>query len=503
MTPDLSLIRDLADLADRSPGTASLVDDDGHVVTARDLVDGARGLAGELHHRGVRAGDRVAWAGRNDPGLVRTMLAAHLLGAAFVPVNFRLTTTEARRTVEHCAPHTVIVEPELEPVYAPLMASTDVRSWMTSAEAASARRPLPEPADLPSTSPDDLAVIVYTSGTSGRPKGVMLTHANLWWSRRSMSALLDTRADDVTLVVAPMFHIAGLNCLSMETLARGGTLLLRRAFDADRTLADLADATSVFGVPAMYAAIAAAPAFAGADLSGVRTAVVGAASTQTDLFPAFAARGMTLVPSWGMTEVAGGGSLLPAEMVSTKPCSVGSAVPDLDLSLRSLDDGLPVTAAGATGEIWVRGPQVTAGYWRDPELTARAQAPGGWWRTTDLATQDADGCLTLVGRTCEVINTGGEKVVPGEVEQALRGIAVDDLVVVGAPDRTWGETVVAVVACRAECAPTLEQVRAAAGATLARYKMPTRIVVLAELPHTASGKVDRAAVRALITGGVV
>ena len=120
-----------------------------------------------------------------------------------------------------------------------------------------------------------------------------------------------------------------------------------------------------------------------------------------------------------------------------------------------------------------------------------------------LATQDADGCLTLVGRTCEVINTGGEKVVPGEVEQALRGIAVDDLVVVGAPDRTWGETVVAVVACRAECAPTLEQVRAAAGATLARYKMPTRIVVLAELPHTASGKVDRAAVRALITGGVV
>lgn len=494
MVPDLSLIRAVADLAHRAPDTRSIVADDGRVLTAHDLLEGANGLAGELHHRGVRAGDRVAWAGRNDPGLLLTMLAAHLVGAVFVPLNFRFTTTEAGRTLEHCAPHTVVVEPELEPVYAPLRASRGVQHWMSASEVASARRDLPE---LPSFTPDDLAVIVYTSGTSGRPKGVMLTHANLWWSQRSMGALLDTRPDDVALVVAPLFHIAGLNCLTMDTLARGGTLVLRRTFDPDRTLADLAGVTALFGVPAMYAAITRARGFDGADLSGVRTAIVGGASAKTNLFTQFAARGMTLLPSWGMTELAGGGTLLPAAMVSSRPLSVGQAVPYLELALRSPEDGSVVTTPGVTGEIWARGPQVTAGYWADPRATAAAQEPGGWWRTTDLATHE-EGCLTLVGRMCEVVNTGGEKVVPGEVEAALRGLPVDDLVVVGAPDPTWGETVVAVLACRTESAPTLADVREAASSTLARYKMPTRVMVLAELPRTASGKVDRVAVRALV-----
>ena len=495
MIPDLRLIRAVADLAHRAPDTRSLVADDGRTLTARDVLVGARGLAGELHHRGVRPGARVAWAGRNDPGLLVTMFAAHLLGAVFVPLNFRLTTAEAGRTLEHCAPHTVVVEPELDAVYAPLTSSPAVQHWMTAAEAASARR---EPPEVPVLGSDELAVLIYTSGTSGRPKGVMLTHANLWWSQRSTGALVDTRPGDVALVVAPLFHIAGLNCLTLDTLARGGTLVLRRAFDPDRTLADLAGVTALFGVPAMYAALTRARGFDTADLSGVRTAIVGGASAQTDLFPRFAARGLTLVPSWGMTELAGGGALLPAALVSSRPHSVGRAVPYLELELRSPEDGSPVTTAGVTGEIWARGPQVTAGYWNDPETTAAAQAPDGWWRTTDLATQDEEGCFTLVGRTCEVINTGGEKVVPGEVEAALRGLPVDDLVVVGAPDATWGETVVAVLACGAEHPPTLDDVRAAASSTLARYKMPTRVVIVTELPRTASGKVDRCAVRELV-----
>jgi fatty-acyl-CoA synthase len=495
--PDLSLIRALAELAHRAPDTRSLVADDGRVLTARDLLDGAHGLAGELHHRGLRPGDRVAWAGRNDPGCFITMLAAHLAGAVFVPLNFRLTTAEATRTLEHCTPHTVVVEPELEPVYAPLTTSRAVQHWMSAAEASAARRALPGHADLPSVVPDDLAVIVYTSGTSGRPKGVMLTHANMWWSQRSMGALLDTRPDDVVLVVAPVFHIAGLNCFTLDALGRGGTLVLRRAFDPARALADLAGVTVLFGVPAMYSAITRTPGFDRADLSGVRTAIVGGASAQTDIFTRFAARGMTIRPSWGMTELAGGGAVLPATMIRDRPLSVGQAVPYLDLSLRSPEGGSPVVTPGVTGEIWVRGPQVTAGYWADPDATAAARAPGGWWRTADLATQDAEGCLTLVGRTFEVVNTGGEKVVPGEVEAALRGLPVDDLVVVGAPDPTWGETVVAVLACDADDAPTLETVRETASSTIARYKLPTRVVVVADLPRTASGKVDRLAARAL------
>jgi fatty-acyl-CoA synthase len=298
-------------------------------------------------------------------------------------------------------------------------------------------------------------------------------------------------------VAAPLFHIAGLNCFTLDALSRGCTVLLRRSFDAPRTLYDLTHGvTTVFGVPAMYAALTRLPEFAHADLSGVRKAVVGGGPAQADLVGRLARSGMTVHPSWGMTELAGGGTVLSGDEAPAKPCSVGRPLPYLEVTLRA-DDSAVITEPGAPGEVWVRGPQVTRGYWQDPEATEAALTAEGWLRTKDLASWDVDGCLTLAGRTCEVINTGGEKVVPGEVEVALRTLPVDELVVVGAPDPLWGETVVVVVACAPDRVPSLEDVRASAGGTLAHYKMPTRVVAVAELPRTASGKVDRCAVRAL------
>lgn len=503
MSPYLTALRRIGAVARQDPARRSLVGDDGEVLRAAELYRRVGALADTLSAGGVRPGDRVAWAGRNDTRLVLTMLAAHWAGAAFVPLNFRLTTAEARDALLRCSPTTVVVEPELQLVYAPLRGATPVRTWMTTAQldAACEGAPATEPVE---TGPDDVAAIVFTSGSSGRPKGVALSHANLEWSARSMDAALPARADDVTLVVAPLFHIGGLNCFALDALGAGRTVVLHRAFDPARVLAALTGGvTTLFGVPAMYAALARESGFDDLDLSGVRNAVIGGASTTAQLVATFARQGMVLHRSWGMSEIAGGGTLLrPGADPDREPRrtgAIGRPLPHLDVSVRT-DRGEPITEPERTGEIWVRGAQVMRAYWDDPDATAAAFTPDGWFRTGDLAHLDQEGGLLLDGRICEVINTGGEKVVPGEVEWALAGLPVQDVVVVGAPDPVWGETVVAVVMCDPRDAPSLDEVRALCGRTLARYKLPTRLVVVPELPRTASGKVDRRALARLAAG---
>src|SRR5659263_365467 len=198
---------------------------------------------------------------------------------------------------------------------------------------------------------DDLAVVMYTSGTSGRPKGVMHTHGNLWWSQRNIDEVLDTRRNDVTLAVAPMFHIGGLNAFTLRTLLRGGTVALRRTFGAERTLDDLASRTitSVFGVPAMYAAVARCERFTTADLSGVRAAIIGGAPTPPGLLERYLAQGLVLRPSWGMTELAPAATYLPTACLATQPGSVGIPLPHSRIRPVSPDTGEEVREPGLTG----------------------------------------------------------------------------------------------------------------------------------------------------------
>ncbi|HEY5514996.1 MAG TPA: AMP-binding protein [Pengzhenrongella sp.] len=501
MNPDLSPATALAPLARHRPETVSIVADDGAVLTASRLHDATVALAALLAAGGVLPGDRVVYAGRNSPAALLTLLASAHLGAVYVPLNFRLAETEVRLALDHCTPHTVVVEDELGSLYA--VAGRQVPVIVTARDAVSAEAPaVVTPRRI--LGADDLAVVMYTSGTSGRPKGVMLTHGNLWWSQRNIDEVLDTRRNDVTLAVAPMFHIGGLNAFTLRTLLRGGTVVLRRTFDAERTLDDLASRTitSVFGVPAMYAAVARCERFATADLSGVRAAIIGGAPTPPGLLERYLAQGLVLRPSWGMTELAPAATYLPTPCLATQPGAVGVPLPYTRIRLVSPDTGEDVCEPGHTGELWVAGPQVTPGYWQDEQATRAALTPDGWLRSGDLAVRDADGCLTLVGRCAEAINTGGEKVVPGEVERSLGELAgVTEVVVVGAPDPGWGETVVAVLECKDGVVPTLAEVRELAARTIARFKLPTRLLCVAELPRTATGKVDRCAVKALASAG--
>ncbi len=496
MGPDLSLAAAVATQALHARDGVGLVDDGGASLTFAELDRAAAGVATTLAEAGVAPGDSIAWAGRNDPGLVLTMLAAQRLGAVFVPLSFRATPPEVAAVVEVCGARVVVGLEAATPQLAQLPTSVARLVWGPGlvSETRTAHRP---------AAPDDLALLLHSSGTSGRPKAVMLSHANLWWSARNLEAVLGLDRTDVTLAVAPLFHVGGLNCFTMATLARGGTVLLRETFDPVRTLADLTShVTTVFGVPAMYEAVARLPEFASADLSGVRAAVVGGAAVRPQLLEAYRDHGLALLPSWGMTEAAPSGTLLPAGWVARKPYSVGLPLPYLRVELHDPDTDSLVTVSASPGEMWVSGPQVTAGYWRDSAATEDALRHG-WLRTGDLATWDDDGCLRLVGRLCEIVNSGGEKICPGEVETALAPLVERydcELVVVGIPDPTWGEVLGAVLQPGPTAPPSLDEVRDVGGASLARFKLPKHLVIAEQLPRTASGKVDRRAVRTLAAG---
>lgn len=514
---DISPATAIAHLARRAPLTMSIRYED-RTLTAAQVHDEAARLAGVLAAAGVTLGDRVAYLGSNSPTLLLTLLACARLGAVFVPLNVRLVAGEIRYVLARCGAHTVLVEADLADRCEPITRKTPVRRWLLADDGASGAPPAPRPGwarttdvgglgDAPPALPrtfDDLAVLMHTSGTTGRPKGVMLTHGNLWWSAVNIDEVFDTRNDDVNLAVAPLFHIGGLNAFTLRTLVRGGTVVVRRRFDAERTLTDLArhHVTSVFGVPVMFAAVARCPGFGDADLSGVRAAIVAGAPVPAPLIAEYADRGMLLQQAWGMTETAPAATYLPASRTRDKAGSAGVPMPYTRIRLVDPVSGRDIDDTRTAGELLVHGPNVTPGYWDDPDATRAAFTDDGWLRTGDLAERDSEGFISIVGRRTEVINSGGENVYPMEVERALRILpGVTDVAVVGVPDPVWGETVAAVLECPDGAVPSLEDVREVAGRTIARYKLPTRVISVRELPRDATGKVDRCALRAVALCG--
>jgi acyl-CoA synthetase (AMP-forming)/AMP-acid ligase II len=505
----------VAGRAFRDPeGTALIDGNTGRRRSYAELHSRTSALADALHQRGVRRGDRVGLLALNSPEFIEVLLAVAKLGAITVPVNFRLSADEVCYALTDSGASALLYSSQLADV---AKAAADGLPVHTLAEIPSAAE---RAASAPSAFEDlvasgsaeplerdvaegDVAVIMYTSGTTGRPKGAMLTHGNLLWqSIHAMSASEGLSRYDVTVTAAPLFHIGGLGVLTLPLLYLGGTSVILESFVPQQVIAAMAEqhATVMFLVPAMWVAITRCPELDRPDLTPPRHSIVGGAPAPLPMLKFFTDRGWNFAEGFGMTETSPACSILDSEHLITKAGSIGQPVTHLRWQL--VDDTDRPVSVGEVGELVVQGPNVFAGYWGKPVETAEAMR-GGWFHTGDLGHADADGYVTLVDRKKDMIITGGENVYPIEVEQVLyQHPAIDDVAVIGVPDPTWGEAVTAVVVRAAGSELTAAELVAWVRDRLAHFKCPSRVEFTSELPRNTTGKLLKRELRDTYGGSV-
>ena len=503
----------MAGRALRDPAATALIDGNtGRRRSYGELHARTSALADALEQRGIRRGDRVGLLAHNSPEFMEVLLATARLGAITVPVNFRLTPGEVRHVLADSGACALLYSSPLASVAKaaadglPVHTTVEIPSAADRAGgASSAYEDL-----LASGSPDalerdvagsDIACIMYTSGTTGRPKGAMLTHDNLLW--QSIHALTGTPGlsrYDVTVTAAPLFHIGGLGVFTLPLLYLGGANVILESFVPDQVVAAMAEhqATVMFLVPAMWAAITRSQELNRADLRPPRSALCGGAPAPLPVLKFYTDRGWNFAEGFGLTETSPACSILDSEHLISKAGSIGHPV--AHLQWRLVDDSDRPVPVGEVGELIVRGPNVFAGYWGKPAETAEAMR-GGWFHTGDLGRADADGYVTLVDRKKDMVITGGENVYPVEVEQVLyQHPAIDDVAVIGVPNETWGEAVVAVIVPAAGAELDADALIAWVRDRLAHFKCPRRVEFTAALPRNATGKVLKRELRMTYSG---
>jgi fatty-acyl-CoA synthase len=481
--------------ARKTPHRTALIHGD-TTVSYAELYARTTRLAHALRALGLRRGDRIAYLGPNHPSYLETLFAAGTLGAVFVPLNPRLAGPEIAYQLSDSGAKVLVYAPSLAGLVAGLPGNAHVRAFV---EVGSPYEELigqaaEEPIDQP-VAAEDMCIIMYTSGTTGRPKGAMLTHGNLTWNAVNVLVDHDLTADERALVSAPLFHTAGLNMLTLPVLLKGGACVLVESFDPAATL-DLIERhriTFMFGVPAMFDQVARHPRWADADLSSLRILTCGGSPVPTTLIAAYQERGLTFLQGYGMTEASPGTLFLDAEHAVGKAGSAG--VPHFFSDVRVVRPDFTQVDIGETGEVVVRGPHVMPGYWGLPEETAAVFADG-WFRSGDAARVDEDGYVFIVDRIKDMIISGGENIYPAEIEDLLLGHpGIVECAVIGVADDKWGEVPRAVVVPREGVELDPDEVLASLAGRLAKYKIPKSVVVVDELPRTASGKLLKARVR--------
>ena len=480
--------------ARKTPGRVA-VRHAGTEVSYAELHDRVLRLARGLRGLGVTPGDRVAYLGPNHPSFLEAFFAAGTIGAVFVPLNTRLAGPELAHQLADSGAAVLICAPQQAAVLDGLAARPAATVVALQPPAAGGRDyasllagPPPQPADVP-VGLADPCLIMYTSGTTGAAKGATLTHGNITWNAVNVLVDADFRDDEVALAVAPLFHTAGLNMLCLPTLLKGGTVLIEAAFDPGRALELISQhrVTSMFGVPAIYDAMAAQPGWAGADLSSLRMLLCGGAPVPDATIQRYLSRGLAFIQGYGMTEASPGTLLLDAAHTVAKAGSAG--VPHFFTDVRVAGPDQAEARPGERGEILVSGPNVMTGYWGRPEATAAA-LHRGWLRSGDVGRTDADGYVYVVDRIKDMIISGGENIYPAEVENALLGHpAVADCGVIGVPDDTWGEVGRAIVVLRPGAVVTEAELLGYLNGRLARYKIPRSVRFSSALPRTATGKI--------------
>ena len=458
-------------------------------------------VAQALRAAGVGHGDRVAVLDKNAPTFYEVVFGAAKIGAVTIGLNFRLAGPEIAAIVTDSRPAVIVTAPE----FRRLLPDDPAAEVIELGEQYTAWRSAAPPADpMADGVGDDVALQLYSSGTTGQPKGAMITHANLFWTVRMGRELYSTSASSVNLVPSPLFHIGGIG-YSLTTLGQGGhTVLVRDVEPAELLrLIERHRVTHSFLVPSVITMLAEHPDLSTTDLSSLqRVAYGGAPMGETQLLRAIAAFGCDFMGVYGMTETAGTVvSLDPSDHDPGGPRanllrSVGEPLPWVEL--RIVDPATGTDAGtGGVGEIWIRAGQNMIGYWNRPDLTADTLVADGWLRTGDAAYRDADGWVFLHDRIKDMIVSGGENIYPAEVENVMYGHpAVAELAIIGVPSQRWGETVKAIVILRPGSTVTAGELLAWTRDRLAHYKCPTSIDFVDTLPRNASGKLLKHRLRA-------
>jgi acyl-CoA synthetase (AMP-forming)/AMP-acid ligase II len=506
MQADMNWFAVLAHHASRTPDKAMTVFQ-GETTTYGQMADRVAALAGGLSARGVGPGSVVGLLSHNCPELLETLFAANHLGAIAMPINFRLAPPEVRYLLEHsgaaalvCDEAMVEVATEatagLGGVLRACVAEPAPDGWVPLADLrASGNRPAPVAAAA-----DDVHRLMYTSGTTGRPKGVMLTHANLAWKNLAHIVEFDYTSADLGLACGPLYHVGALDLTTTSLIAVGATTIIHRTFEAADVVDELerSRVSTVWLAPAMVNAIMALPDVEQRDLSSVRLIINGGEKMPIPLIERIQA---TFPSAWfadayGLTETVSGDTFLDRDSLVSKLGSVGR--PCLHLELDIWDDEARSVPAGERGEIVLRGPKVFKGYWQDPDATAAAFA-GGWFHTGDIGVRDEDGYLFIVDRLKDMIVSGGENIAGSEVERVLyEHEAVLEVAVVARPDEKWGEVPVAFVVLRHEVTATEDELVEHCRGQLAKFKVPKAVTFLDALPRNPSGKVLKRDLRPIV-----
>lgn len=493
----------------RDPRAAAIVEPEGETLSHGELERRIRRLVGTLRSLGVAAGDRVAVQSEKSVESVLLYVACLRVGAAYLPLQGGATPVECARFIEDARPRLLVCRPGDEPRHAAAVSTAgvaEVRSLgpRTGSLLEDASLAAEDPA-IEAVAPDDLAAILYTSGTTGRSKGAMLSHRNLAANARSLleawrfdhPAAGERRSGrDRLLHVLPIDHVHGLFVALHTLLASGGEILWRPRFDAAESARLLGECTLFMGVPTHYVRLLAEPSFHRDRLGGIRAFISGSAPLLEETFLEFEARtGRRILERYGMTEAGMIASNPYDDESSRRPGVVGRPLPGVELRLA--DEQGRIVGSGEVGAVEIRGESVSRGYWNMPERRATDFRADGFFVSGDLGRLEADGMLRLVGRASDMVISGGLNVYPKEIEMVLDRLpGVRESAVFGVPHPDLGEAVVAVVVATEPTAPPEERsLIAAARESLAGFKCPKRVIVLAELPRNAMGKVQKRVLR--------
>jgi fatty-acyl-CoA synthase len=483
-----------------------------------EFADRSVRLANALRDRGVAKGDRVAYLGENHPAFLETLFAAGLLGAIFVPLNTRLAPPEIHFQLQDCGARILVHSLSLDGLACRGVNGTPVarRIVVDDLSESSAVTPGNQTDQIlgavegfeavvaagsdqfqdVSVGLDDGAMILYTSGTTGRPKGALLTHGNVAWNCMNVIVDFDFASTDVALMISPMFHVASLDMGVLPTLLKGGTVVLENKFDPKRILhlIEKHRATTISGVPTTFQMLCEDPDWSGTDLSSLSKLTCGGSAVPMRVLEAYELRGLRFSNGYGMTETAPGATALPADRSGEKAGSSGLPHFFTDVRVTNVDGS--EASPEAVGEIHIKGPNVIHQYWNRTDATAQAYTSDGWFKSGDLGYKDRDGFVFISDRLKDMIISGGENIYPAEVEQAISELpSVASVAVIGVPDEKWGEVPRAVVLLREGEQLTEDELRNHLNGRLARYKMPKSVVFVDEMPRTASGKIRKTELR--------